>query len=130
MKNVLWPCEKLSVHFEFLWLGYFFFFSKLCFLICNFSRSSCSVFFSFQPKGKQGTKGQKQIETENRQTLQFYMYIVLCVNVSIIYIKEMQHNTYYQIYALCCTILMCIIYIAYYIHVIFVISDEHLYFCS
>ncbi|XP_060576049.1 transmembrane protein 208-like [Ruditapes philippinarum] len=33
------------------------------------------------PKGKQGTKGQKQIETENKQTLSFYMYIVLCVNV-------------------------------------------------
>jgi hypothetical protein len=42
------------------------------------------IFISYsQPKGKQGTKGQKQIETENKQTLSFYMYIVLCVNVSI-----------------------------------------------
>lgn len=32
------------------------------------------------PKGKQATKGQKQIETENKQTLAFYMYIILCVN--------------------------------------------------
>lgn len=42
------------------------------------------LFFLFQPKGKQGTKGQKQIETENKTTLSFYLYIILSVNVSIL----------------------------------------------
>lgn len=32
-------------------------------------------------KGKQGTKGQKQILEENKQTLNFYLYIILGVNV-------------------------------------------------
>lgn len=33
------------------------------------------------PKGKQGTKGLKQIEEENKGTLNFYFYIILGVNV-------------------------------------------------
>ncbi|KAJ8303614.1 hypothetical protein KUTeg_020010 [Tegillarca granosa] len=33
------------------------------------------------PKGKQGTKGQKQIVEENKSTLNFYFYIVTGVNV-------------------------------------------------
>ncbi|XP_052061696.1 transmembrane protein 208-like [Mytilus californianus] len=34
------------------------------------------------PKGKQGTKGLKQIEEENASTLKFYLYIILGVNVT------------------------------------------------
>ncbi|KAH9494622.1 hypothetical protein Btru_019732 [Bulinus truncatus] len=33
------------------------------------------------PKGKQGTKGQKQIAEENQSTLKFYVYIITAVNV-------------------------------------------------
>lgn len=32
------------------------------------------------PKGKQGTKGQKQIVEENSSTLRFYVYIILAVD--------------------------------------------------
>jgi len=32
------------------------------------------------PKGKQGTKGQKQIVEENASTLKFYVYIITAVN--------------------------------------------------
>jgi hypothetical protein len=32
------------------------------------------------PKGKQGTKGQKQIVDENASTLKFYVYIITAVN--------------------------------------------------
>ena len=35
-------------------------------------------------KGKQGTKGQKQILEENKSTLQFYLYVISGVNVSIV----------------------------------------------
>ncbi len=38
----------------------------------------------FQPKGKQGTKGQKQIAEDNKATLQFYQYVIGAVNVSIL----------------------------------------------
>ena len=38
--------------------------------------------FHFQPKGKQGTRGQKQIVEENKSTLLFYKYILLGVNVN------------------------------------------------
>ena len=41
-----------------------------------------SLFHLFQPKGKQGTKGPKQIHQENESTLQFYFYVCLAVNVS------------------------------------------------
>lgn len=43
----------------------------------NFHDSSFNpVFFAFQPqKGKQGTKGSKQIVEENAQTLKFYQYM-------------------------------------------------------
>ena len=44
----------------------------------------------FQPKGKQATKGQKQILEENKQTLNFYLYIILGVNVSIVQIVHVQ----------------------------------------
>lgn len=40
-----------------------------------------SIFF--QPKGKQGTKGSKQIAEENQATLKFYRNIILVTNVSI-----------------------------------------------
>ena len=33
------------------------------------------------PKGKQGTKGQKQIYEENKETLQFYFYMISGVNL-------------------------------------------------
>ncbi|CAG5135288.1 unnamed protein product, partial [Candidula unifasciata] len=33
------------------------------------------------PKGKQGTKGKKQIAEENKSTLNFYLYIICGVNV-------------------------------------------------
>ena len=47
----------------------------------------------FQQKGKQGTKGQKQILEENKQTLNFYLYIILGVNVSILdYIFVFAHG--------------------------------------
>jgi hypothetical protein len=38
--------------------------------------------FQWGSKGKQGTKGLKQIEEENKGTLNFYFYIILGVNVS------------------------------------------------
>ncbi|XP_041375367.1 transmembrane protein 208-like isoform X3 [Gigantopelta aegis] len=37
--------------------------------------------FNLVPKGKQGTRGQKQIVTENKSTLQFYLMIILSVNI-------------------------------------------------
>lgn len=40
------------------------------------------MLFSFQPKGKQGTKGAKQIVEENKSTLKFYQYVIGGVNVS------------------------------------------------
>ena len=40
-------------------------------------------FLFFQPKGKVGTKGQKQIVEENKDTLNFYLYIIGGVNVSV-----------------------------------------------
>lgn len=35
-----------------------------------------------QPKGKVGTRGKKQIFEENRETLKFYLRIILGANVS------------------------------------------------
>lgn len=35
-----------------------------------------------QPKGKAGTKGKKQIFEENRETLRFYLRIILAASVS------------------------------------------------
>uniref|UniRef100_F6WR32 Uncharacterized protein n=2 Tax=Ciona intestinalis TaxID=7719 RepID=F6WR32_CIOIN len=35
-------------------------------------------------KGKQGTKGAKQIKEENRTTYNFYTYIILGANVPVI----------------------------------------------
>lgn len=37
----------------------------------------------FQPKGKVGTKGKKQIFEENKDTLKFYLRIILGANVSV-----------------------------------------------
>ena len=51
------------------------------------------VFSGFQPKGKQGTKGQKQILEENRGTLNFYLYIISACNVS-----RKTHQTYREAY--------------------------------
>ncbi|KAK3581191.1 hypothetical protein CHS0354_024725 [Potamilus streckersoni] len=34
------------------------------------------------PKGKQATKGQKQIQEENQSTLKFYMYIIFGINAA------------------------------------------------
>lgn len=36
-----------------------------------------------QPKGKVGTRGKKQIFEENRETLKFYLRIILGANVSV-----------------------------------------------
>ena len=38
-------------------------------------------------KGKQGTKGAKQIKEENIQTLQFYMYIIVAASVFMVLIQ-------------------------------------------
>ena len=35
-----------------------------------------------KPKGKQGTKGQKQIYEENQSTLKMYLYALVTVHVS------------------------------------------------
>nr|CAB3267069.1 transmembrane protein 208-like [Phallusia mammillata] len=43
------------------------------------------------PKGKQGTKGAKQIKQENQQTLEFYAYIVIGVNVFQVIVQVASH---------------------------------------
>ena len=50
----------------------------------------------WQPKsGKQGTKGQKQILQENAQTLRFYLYCILTVNVRLMIILLVSHCELY-----------------------------------
>jgi hypothetical protein len=44
--------------------------------------ASTVLFCYFQPNGKQGTKDLKQIEEENKGTLNVYFYIILGVNES------------------------------------------------
>lgn len=44
---------------------------------------TCLLKLLLQPKGKQGTKGQKQIYEENRETMMFYSKGIVFVNVSI-----------------------------------------------
>jgi len=47
--------------------------------------SSFKWFVLFQPnKGKQATKGAKQIKEENKQTFNFYSYVIIGVNVRFI----------------------------------------------
>ena len=44
--------------------------------------SSQIYFLFYQPKGKQGTRGAKQIAEENKETLNFYIKVIAGVNVS------------------------------------------------
>ncbi|GAB1602053.1 transmembrane protein 208-like [Argonauta hians] len=66
------------------------------------------------PKGKQKTKGQKQILEENHKTLTFYKQVIIAVNVSYIVLQYLFFWDSYTFLPFFLTCLACLAYFASY----------------